>query len=377
MFSEPPQRDYNMRLGRLKARFHGSMQTEFNDNINLVEHNPSSDVYFFPNLGIGLQFPINPRNTLQLDLGLGYRAYVNHPELDALTITPDSRLIYQLRIAKVNILLRDNFNISVDPLSRPDVNGTGGGLLNFRRISNDIGLQSEWQARHNLSVVTSYDYVIDRSLTDQFQALDADNHNFAIGAFSNLGPSWNVGVNNAVTLTEFQQHVQNDSMSYTVGPQVSVKVTRFITVDANVGYTQSTFDQTGTVADRSDFAGISYGLAVRHNLNTHFSHSARVARSISPGFGSNFNDLTTAQYGLNWKAASFLNINSTLSYEHLASSGASGERAERYLWYVGTGWQPARKWSVGLGYSFAWKDSDKPLRDYQQHRVTVDLTRSF
>src|SRR5437762_2329353 len=112
-------------------------------------------------------------------------------------------------------------------------------------------------------------------------------------------------------------------------------------------------------------------------MNSRTTHNLRVAHSITPGFGSNFDELTVVQYGINWRFNSYLSLNSTLSYEHLHASGTLGERADRYLAYVGTGWQIARGWNLGLGYSFAWKDSDKALRDYRQNRVTLDLTHEF
>ncbi len=378
MFSQPPKKDYNLHWGPLTARLHGTMQAEFNDNINLVERNPASDVYFFPNFGIGMQWPISPKNILELNLGVGYRVYVDHAELNTFSISPDTRLMYQMRIGKVNVLLRDSFTLQVDPLTRPDISGSASGaLLNFKRINNDIGAQGEWQARSDLTLVSSYDYIVDRSLNEQFAALDRDDHNLALGAYTKIGSAWTVGVNTGLTLTDYIEPVQNDGVSFSVGPQVSVKVTRFITVDGNVSYTQSKYDQTGSIADRSEFSGMSFAFAVKHNINSRMNHSLRWSRSISPGFGSNFNELTSLQYSASWRFSSLLALNSTVTYENLEASGVSGERADRYLWYLGTGWQVARRWHVGLGYSMAWKNSDQAQRDYRQNRVTVDLTHDF
>jgi hypothetical protein len=376
-FNEPRLRDYNIKLGPLNGRLFGSLQTEFNDNINLAENGAESDVFFFPNFGVGFQWPISERNILEFAVGMGYRAYINHPNLNSISITPDSRLAYQMRIAKVNILLRDNFQLQVDPLSRPDLSGAPGALLNYRRFNNDIGVQAEWPARRNLTLVSSYDYILDRSLNNDFTALDREDHNFAAGAFTKLGAAWNVGIVGSMTFTEYARRIQNDGTSYSIGPQVSWKLTRFLTLDANVAYTHSEFDQTGTIIDTSGFDGVSFGLAVRHNINSRMSESLRAARTLSPGFGSNFNDLTVLQYGLSWRLNSFIGLNTTLSYEHLASSGSAGETADRYLWYLGSNWSIARRWTIGLGYSFAWKDSNQALRDYRQDRVTLDLTHDF
>jgi hypothetical protein len=375
---EPTHKDYNLKWGPLTGRLYGSAQVEFSDNINLAERNAQSDVYFYPNFGIGFQWPISPQNSLDLDLGMGYRAYVKHSDLDTFQISPDSKLKYLMRAGKVDLIFHDSLFLQVDPLTRPDLSGTNNGaLLNYKRLNNDVGVQAEWQARRDLTLVAGYDYLIDRSLNSQFASLDRDDHTFALGAYSNFSSSWNVGLNGSVTFSDYLLHIQNDGVSYSIGPQATVKLTKFISADAGVSYTRSIYEHNGTIADRSNFSGVSYSFGIKHNMNSRTSQSLRLAHSITPGYGSNFDELTVAQYGISFRFNSYLNLNSTLSYEHLHASGSLGERADRYLCYVGTGWQIARRWNLGLGYSFALKDSDLPLRDYQQNRVTLDLTHEF
>jgi hypothetical protein len=156
-----------------------------------------------------------------------------------------------------------------------------------------------------------------------------------------------------------------------------VKITRFITADAGIGYTHADYEENGTIGDRSDFDGISYSAGLKHNMNSRISHNIRVAHSITPGFGSNYDELTVAQYGINWKFNSYLTFTSTFAYDHLKASITGGERADRFLWHVGTSWEVARRWNLGLGYSYAWRESNLTLRDYQQNRVTLDLTHDF
>lgn len=376
-FNEPPKRDYNLRLGPLNGRFFGSMQVEYSDNINLAETGAAADVYFYPNFGIGIQWPLSAQNLLEFSLGLGYRAYVDHPDLNSFQISPDSRLSYMMRIGKVNVILRDNFQLQIDPLTRADISGgTNGALLDFRRFVNDAGVQAEWPARQNLSIISGYDFVLDRSLSDDFKSLDRNDHTLSLGANSQISASWSLGLSSAVTFSHYLQQVQNDGVSYSVGPQTKVKVTRFLTLEGSVAYTRSDYDQTGTILDNSDFSGVSFALAANHNINSRMSQSARAARSVSPGFGSNYNELSVLQYNLSWRFNSFFGLNTTFVYEHLKASGG-GEIADRYVWYLGGSWDFARRWRAGLGYSLAWKDSDQPGRNYQQNRVTLDVTHDF
>src|SRR5687767_10260455 len=48
-FTEPEPARYNIKIGRMNARFRGSLQTEFIDNIALSENNPEADIAFNPN----------------------------------------------------------------------------------------------------------------------------------------------------------------------------------------------------------------------------------------------------------------------------------------------------------------------------------------
>jgi hypothetical protein len=225
--------------------------------------------------------------------------------------------------------------------------------------------------------VAGYDYLIDRSLNSEFVSLDRDDHTFGLGAYSNVGSSWSVGGSGAVTSSEYLKHIQNDGMSYSIGPQVSVRITKFLSAEATLSYTRALYEHNGTIADRSDFSGLSYSFGIKHNMNSRTSQNLRVAHSLTPGYGSNFDELTVVQYGISWRMNSYLNLNSTFSYENLRASGAIGEHADRYLWYIGTGWQFARRWNLGIAYSFAWKDSNQQFRDYTQNRVTLDLTHEF
>lgn len=374
----PDTRDYNLKWGPLLGRLYGSMQVEFSDNINLDELHPQSDVYFYPNFGIGFEWPISPQNQINFNIGAGYRIYVKHPGLDTFQITPDSQLLYRMRAGKVDLIFHDSLMLQVDPLTRPDISGTTNGtLIDFRRLNNDSGVQAVWRARSDVSVVTSYDFLIDRTLNSQFRSLDRNDHNFGAGVFADVGSSWNVGVNGGLTISEYLLPIQNDGISYSIGPQASVKLSKFVSAEASLTYTRAIFEHTGTIADRSNFSGLSYSLGIKHNMNSRATQSLRVAHSITPGFGSNYDELTTAQYSLNWRMNSYLSLTSTFSYENIEASGLGGESANRYIWYAGTGWQVARRWNLGVAYSFAWKDSDIRLRDYTQNRVTLDLTHDF
>lgn len=376
LFYTSPPRDYNLKWGKLTGRLYGSLQSEFNDNINLSQADPQNDVILGPNIGIGFLWPVSEKNLLQFDIGVGYRTYLNHPELNSLQISPDSRLNYQIRILKAQITVHDQFAVQVDPLSRPELSG-GSSLLNFRRFNNDLGFDVSWEAIRDVTLTAGYDYMLDRSLNSDFQELDRDDHLFHFAAYRPFGSRVTAGLVASYTTSEYVLPIQNNGQTLSAGPHFVARLGEFLTADAGLNYTRSTYDQTGSIQDQSDFEGLTYSGGLNHRMNSRTTEYVRLSKNISPGYHSNFTDLLSVQYGLSVRLTAAVSMNGTFAYEDVTSSGAGAEESSRYIWYLGTALRISKHWNVGGSYSFAWKDSSERERDYTQNRVTLDITRNF
>jgi hypothetical protein len=375
-FYSAEPREYNLRWGKLTGRLHGSVQTEFNDNINLADADERADVIIGPFAGMGFLWPVSENNILQFDLGVGYRAHLDNTELSTLLISPDSRLNYQIRVLDAQITIHDQFAIQVDPLTRPELSGATE-TLEYRRFNNDAGFTVNWDFIRGISLLGGYRHVLDRSLNDDFLELDRDDHIFHLGAYRALGSRINLGLRASYTISEYAEPIQNDGQTFAVGPHLIARLTDFITADAGVNYTRADYRQTGTIADASDFDGVTFFAGAEHRMNSRTSQYVRADRSIIPGFGSNFTDLFALQYGISIRASSAVTWKGTFVFEDLTSSGAISENSNRFLWYLGSNLRISQTWTAGLAYSFGLKESDFPGRDYTQNRVTLDLTRHF
>jgi len=71
---------------------------EFYDNLNLTEDNPEADMYIAPMVGIGFLYQLSQNTSLQFDMGLGYRWYLNNPSVNMLNMAPNSRIDFRMRI---------------------------------------------------------------------------------------------------------------------------------------------------------------------------------------------------------------------------------------------------------------------------------------
>jgi hypothetical protein len=372
---EPPQ--YNLKLGRLLARFHGAVGFEFVDNVGLTDTDPEADLIVAPRLGVDFFWPLSQWNTLEFSLDAAYRAYVDHSDLNSLFIAPGSRLDYRLFVHDVEISIHDVFSIQADPTSRGQISGVTNDLIEFRRLFNVAGLEAEWRPVRDTTFRGGYDYVLDRSLSDDFASIDRDEHVFHAAFEHAPSPRWTVGVHGQYRVTEYRLNIQNDGTGYTIGPVALWRPGEFVTLELAVGYTAIDYDPTGTVADTSDFDGVTVRAAVHHTLNRRLRHSLRFSRTPDLGFGSNFTDLWSLEYRHHARLSSRVDLFASLAYENLQDSSSTGETADRYLVHVGTDWRLARDWLIQLGYGLAVKDSGLAGRDYLQNRVVLELIRKF
>jgi hypothetical protein len=219
-------------------------------------------------------------------------------------------------------------------------------------------------------------------MSREFTSLDRDDHSFSVGADWAFSSRINAGLSAAYTITDYLEIVQNDGTSFTIGPTVRVKPTKFITVSGSVGYTVSAYDQANyyrleNIKDTSEFAGLTYQASILHTLNRRMSHNVRVSQSSDVGMGRNFTEILSVHYGWHSGLSRSIAIDASFGYETWQSSGLGGESADRFMFFIGTGFAITRLWSASMGYSFALKNSNTSGFDYMQNRVTLNVTRQF
>lgn len=387
-FGAPDPQRYRSLFGipSLGTQFNVNLAVEFNDNINLGDRgNRESDLIVTPAGGMGLRWQpgSNTNQVIELNLGVGYRAYLNHSELNSLIITPSTHAEYKFGVGPVKLNLHDFFNTEIDPVSQGQIGATSvnpNQLLNYRRIQNTLGLGAEWSPYSNIALNAGYDYKIDRSLTEQFRSLDHDEHIFSGGVSYTVSDRLSFGFGGNYTLVDYTRDLQNDGAIWTFGPSVRYKIRPNLIFSGAVGYASSSFDRPTltSIQDSSNYRSVTYQASIRHNFRTNLGHELAVARGASLGIGNNFAAYTSLQYGIYYgQTDSKLRAQGTFTWENFKVSGLGGENANRYLLYLGVRYQLTRSLSTGLGYSYVLKDSDRAGLDYYQNRIILDATYQF
>ena len=382
--SSPSRGRYNLTVGPLNARLYGAAVFEYNDNINLGDHgNRQSDFSITPTAGVGISWiPASGRQSVELNVGVGYRWYLNHSELNSVVITPSTRAQYNFGIGKVKFNIHDSFTTAVDPITQGQIGASSvspTSLLNYRRIINTLGIRGDWPASSKIGIGAGYDYQIDRTLTDQFKRLDHDEHTFSGGIYTQPTPRLQVGLAGTYTIVNYSQNLQNSGTVWTLGPNARFLVTSNLSIQGSVGYTASSFDApTATsIRDTSNFRSVSYEAGIRHQFLRRWEHELVITRGASLGVDSNFADYTSLRYNIEGRLTAPLSLVGQLKWEDFKVSGSGGEHANRYLLYLGVRYRVSQSWSSGLGYSYVLKESDQLGQDYYQNRVTLDITYQF
>lgn len=394
-----PRERYNLRMGLVTANFFTSLNTTYVDNIFGAPSGAprESDLSLFPMIGMSLQLPVSQRQSLRIDLGVGYRYSIDHPELNALTFAPSSSIDYRLIVGDVLITFFDRVSsASVPP---PQIAGAAGGsAIDFARIDNALGVSASWMLDRYTSLSGSYQFQLGRGLNDEFSLMDLDAHSFSAAVFRQLHPYWTAGLAAGYTLTSFPGGIQNGSTAWNVGPVLAFQPSQFLNFSVSVGYSSATFDQSGTIQDTSTFGGLTYSGTVAHQITRQLTHSLSYNSGINNGIGSNFAETTGVNYGINWAFHPRTALHAGLSWTQFEQSGSqsafliipgsqgptavpiiirSNQKGSTIQFTTGTSLQLSRKLSSGVSYAYMKQSTDGGGQAFDQHTVTLTLSYSF
>ena len=398
---------YNLQFGPMKLRFSATMGFEYNDNINLAEDGsallPSpggpvlvtteqqSDIIFRPQLNINALWPITQLNTLKLDFGVGYAFYLDHSNYNtnSVLVSPGSQVAFDVFVGDFRINIHDRFSVEQDPIAEAGLSN----VADYGRFQNTAGVSALWDL--NAAVATlGYDHYNFISTTDLFDYLDRDaemiNGSFALTPNSSMS----VGVEGAFVMTNYDQNILNDSDTYSAGAFLETQITSYLKLRVAGGYQNIDFDNTGLVNDAHDVSDYYANALLSHRVNSVLTHSLSAGHETQLGVNSNYIRLNYVRHTANWTILYHTLLSTELFYEDANDSGGSGplfvpapgvflsnpfvaEHIHRYGGALTLGYQLTQHVTLGLRYQYTQKDSDQPLRDYRQNRVSLDGTYSF
>ncbi|MFN2542855.1 MAG: outer membrane beta-barrel protein [Chthoniobacterales bacterium] len=372
---------YNLLMGPIRFRVSASAGVEYNSNINYSEVNEQEDVIITPNLTLDAIWPMTQLNTLRLDLGIGYRFYLDHSEnnTNAILIAPNSQIAFDIFVGDFRINIHDRMSLQQDPIDQ----GALSNVADYGRFENTAGVSVLWDLNQAL-VSLGYDHYNFVSITDQFDYLDR-NAEILFGSIDFLlTPTIGVGPEANVVFTRYDEMVLSNADSYSVGGFIEAQITNNLRVRAAAGYQWMDFDR-----DFVDFFGFLFpdqgkqedwygNILIGHRINNAIRQTLAAGHESQLGVNSNFIELNYVRHTLTLNVIRGTLLSTEFFYEDADESGGLiDEQFQRWGAALALGYQLTPHITLGLRYQFTQKNSDVPLRDYDQHRVGVDGTYSF
>jgi len=360
---------HNLKMGDLRLRLHASTELEANDNVNLSDQDPRSDLIVRPQARGTFLYPLTERNSLNLTIGAGYAFYLREDNLSRYFITPGSELSFDVFVGDCLINIHDRVSVSQDAYENPAATGSG----NIGTFDNMAGVSATWDL-HDVVLTTGYDHLLRRSTTSGFSQQNATSHAVHGSGGLKVNSFTIIGVDLGATLIE--RETQSGGVQYNIGLSYRSQISQYLSVRAALGYTLYQLDNPAP-GQSKDLNAIYGSLAVQHRVNRIVSYSLEAGRDVQIGLFSDILDLYFARLQANWNLIHKVSLGTHLSYEWGTESGGAGDEITRYGGGISVGRGLTEKLSARLYYDLLVRNSNLPGREYLQNRVGLSLAYAF
>jgi len=371
---------YNLLMGPIRFRVSATLGVEYNDNINLAEVNTQEDVIIRPQVNVNAIWPVTQLNTLRLDLGLGYAFYIDHSNADTsgVLISPGSQLAFDIFIGDFRINFHERPSLQQDPIAELALSN----VVDYGRFENTVGVSVLWDL--NKAVVTlGYDHYTYISTTSTFNYLNRNAEELSGNVDFAVSSTTNVGLESYAVFNYYDQNVLNDSTDYAIGAFAETQLTNYLKVRVAGGYQWISFNNGGVVStgpfhDSGKLSDYYANILISHRINPAIVQSLSAGHESQLGVNSNYITLNYIRHTVSWNIIRNTLLSTEFFYEDADESGGFiREHLHRFGGAIAVGYQLTPHITLGLRYQYTQKDSNVPLRDYTQNRVSLDGTYSF
>ena len=371
---------YNLLMGPIRFRVSATLGVEYNDNINLAEVNTQEDVIIRPQVNVNAIWPVTQLNTLRLDLGLGYAFYIDHSNADTsgVLISPGSQLAFDIFIGDFRINFYERPSLQQDPIAELALSN----VVDYGRFENTVGVSVLWDL--NKAVVTlGYDHYTYISTTSTFNYLNRNAEELSGNVDFAVSSTTNVGLESYAVFNYYDQNVLNDSTDYAIGAFAETQLTNYLKIRVAGGYQWISFNNGGVVStrpfhDSGKLSDYYANILISHRINPAIVQSLSAGHESQLGVNSNYITLNYIRHTVSWNIIRNTLLSTEFFYEDADESGGFiREHLHRFGGAIAVGYQLTPHITLGLRYQYTQKDSNVPLRDYTQNRVSLDGTYSF
>ena len=373
-----PQQDehYNLAVGPLRLNVAAGVGMEYNDNINLSDHDRQSDFIFRPSLNLDSIWQLSDLNTLRFSIGVSYAKYFDHPQYDTrgVLFSPNSELAMTIMVGQVAITLRDRLSYQEDPYAIPTISNQAV----FRRYENLVGAQADWDVNSLTHLTVGYDHynlwAIDSSaFAEASHSIDT----VFIRPSVKLGPTFTLGLDASYNYIQYDTSVFNNASSILVGPYIDWNITEATRFYLEGGFQDYKTKSGGAIGNVGDQNSYYIKAEIDNRLSDYFNQRLSFSKTTETGYTSQYYELWHVEYAADWKLTPSLVLDPVLFYEHYRTSGGAAENGDRFGTDLGLRYILTPSVTLGADYRFVLNDSNIPDSSYYQNLVLLSLFYNF
>ena len=369
----------SIRIGNASFIVGGSVGLEYNDNVNYSDIGQQKDFIVRPAMSLSAMLPFTEANAIYGNLDIGYAKFLRYSQYDRLTLRPGSQLGFDVYVKNFHFNLHDDIAITEEPVAQGTISGTG----KYGEFSNTGGIGIDWDL-NDVIASFGYDHQNTISTESHFSYLDRAAENFFGRAEFQVSQSLSLGPEASGGLTDYEQHVLNDSLNYSFGAFASWQMSQYITLKPRFGYVGYTFANSGSGTNQTKIADVnSYyvSLEISHRLNEYVTYHVDGGRQIRLGVNSELITLWYTRASIDWNLVEHLGLGTHLTFEQGTDSGSAIFLTPENYTLLGGGlgmqYPLMEKLLLALEYEYLVKDSNIPARNYHQHKVQLRLQYTF
>lgn len=366
------EQHYNLKLGQLGLKIDASLESEFNDNVNVSGTVPQRDVVLRPHLDLRSHWQVTEKNALDMGVGLAYSRYFDHPRYSRFLITPDSEFSFDVFLSDYQVNFHDRASYTQNAIEVGSVSGDQASAQHtalYGGFSNTAGVDvgRSWG---RMSFTVGYDHSIFQASSSYWARQDKSAELFfGRGRFA-LNEVIALGLEASGSVNNYAQQILNDSTSYSAGIFSNWKVSSKIQATARVGYAAYSFDSTAQIGKTRDVNSVYGDISIQHVMNQYLNHAIVGSRENRLGLYSDAVSVYSLHYNLNLAIIRDLPLATQIFYEQGRDNRlTSAESYDRVGLTIDASYRLTRKSAVKLGYRLLTKDSSVRDRDYQQNAV--------
>ncbi len=384
--NEEPTQPYNIKIGRLPLLMRGGFSAEFTDNIRRSKQNKNAELTMIPRLDISGFVKLGSKLSLSIGFGVGYIKHVADSGNDRflvsapISLTPDSGISLNIKIGKFLINVYDRPTLpqfQADAVTQRQQN-------QYSQFTNIAGIRAFWDVNSSTSVSFEYAHVNSFSFSSDQNTSDGSTNSFMASLSYKLSDSLGLGINASAEKTTYDSDFRNNGTTYHIGPSASLQLSRFLRVQASVGYQGGSYGNSGSVADSSALGTFFASVRIENELNSHISHSLALGRQSQQGSVSNFAVTNYVRYYIGWDLVRGVNIGANASFEDIEESGGLfAAHFRTFALGVSCSTQLTKRITLSLLYSFTTRyviddaGSQNSLLDYNENRISLFMGYTF